>query len=86
MSNTLFQQTRDSVPMLGLCWAIVEDGGPTLTQYWVNVLCLLGGRLFKATWPTPEPALMRELRLHRPPASKDACLSDTSFPDREGAG
>ena len=24
------------------CWTIVVDGGPTLNQHWVNVLCLLG--------------------------------------------
>ena len=26
--------------MLGLCWASVEDGGPTLNQYWVY-MCLV---------------------------------------------
>ena len=38
------QQTRDVDPMLIQCWANVEDGGPTLNQYWVNVSCLLGLR------------------------------------------
>ena len=28
--------------MLFLCWASVEDGGPTLKQHWVNASCLLG--------------------------------------------
>ena len=36
------QQTRDNEPMLGQCWADVVDGGPTLTQHWFNVACLLG--------------------------------------------
>ena len=27
--------------MLFQCWASVEDGGPTLKQYWVNAPCLL---------------------------------------------
>ena len=27
---------------VGLCWAGVEDDGPTLTQHWANALCLLG--------------------------------------------
>ena len=26
-------------PMLGYCWTNVEDGGPALTQHWVNDLC-----------------------------------------------
>ena len=29
-------------PMLGYCWPAVSDVGPTLTQHWVNVSCLLG--------------------------------------------
>ena len=28
--------------MLGGCWAIVYDAGPTLTHHWLNVSCLLG--------------------------------------------
>ena len=28
-------------PLLVLCWANVVDGGPTLNQQWLNVLCLL---------------------------------------------
>ena len=28
--------------MLFLCWADVENGGPTLEQHWVSVSCLLG--------------------------------------------
>ena len=28
--------------MLGNCWSSVEDGGPTITQHWVNASCLLG--------------------------------------------
>ena len=23
--------------MLGYCWATVADGGPTLTQHWLNI-------------------------------------------------
>ena len=38
------QQMRGIEPMLGQCWAAVVDGGPTLTQYWVNVSCLLVGQ------------------------------------------
>ena len=30
--------------MLGQCWAAVFDVGPTLTQHWFNVSCLLGRR------------------------------------------
>ena len=33
------QVARDFDPMLGYCWPNVGDGGPTLTQHWVNVLC-----------------------------------------------
>ena len=36
------QQTQDIDPMLVQCWASVVDGGPTLDQHWVDVLCLLG--------------------------------------------
>ena len=36
------QQTRDVEPMLVWCWAIVSDAGPTSTQHWFNVSCLLG--------------------------------------------
>ena len=28
-------------PTLGLCWPIVFDAGPTSTQYWENVSCLM---------------------------------------------
>ena len=28
--------------MLGDCWASVVDGGPAVTQFWVNVSCFLG--------------------------------------------
>ena len=38
----LTQQIRDIVPMLGQCWSIVYDAGPTLNQHWDNVSCLLG--------------------------------------------
>ena len=38
----LSQQTRDVLPMLAQCWASVVDGGPTLSQHWVNFSCLLG--------------------------------------------
>ena len=36
------QQTRDFDRMLGQCWAGAGDGGPALSQRWVNVLCLVG--------------------------------------------
>ena len=36
------QQVRYVQPMLDWCWGSVADGGPTLTQHWLNVLCLLG--------------------------------------------
>ena len=32
------QQTPDLHPMLGLCWATVEDDGQTLTQQRVDIL------------------------------------------------
>ena len=38
------QQTRYIDPVLGQCWATVCDGGPTLTQHWVDVSCLLWTR------------------------------------------
>ena len=34
--------TRHIDPMLDQCWANVVDGGPTLVQLWIDVLCLLG--------------------------------------------
>ena len=36
------QQTRDIEPLLWQCWSTVYDAGPTLTQQWFNVSCLLG--------------------------------------------
>ena len=36
------QQTRDFLPMVGQCWVTVYDVGPTLSQHWVKVPCLLG--------------------------------------------
>ena len=47
------QQTRYIEPGLGYCWVDVADGGPTLTQHWVNVSCLLGGlvSLEAYCWP-----------------------------------
>ena len=35
------QLTRDIQPVLAQCWASVKNGGPTLSQHWLNVLCLL---------------------------------------------
>ena len=35
------QETQDIETMLGQCWADVVDIGPTLTQHWFNVSCLL---------------------------------------------
>ena len=32
---------RDVEPMLGWCWPIVYDAGPTSTQHWFNVSCSL---------------------------------------------
>ena len=34
------QQTQDADLLLVQCWTTVADGGPTLKQYWVNVLDL----------------------------------------------
>ena len=44
--------TRDIEPMLGQCWADVVDGGPTLTQHWLNVSCKLypHTRITSALW------------------------------------
>ena len=64
------QQTRDIKLMLGLCWADVVDGGPTSTQHWFNVSCLLGrsGRDTPAClmlgqrlrrWPNNKPTLVQ---------------------------
>ena len=39
-----WRQARNIEPMVGQCWADVVDGGPTLTQHWFNVWCLLGWR------------------------------------------
>ena len=36
------ERTRDVEPMLGSCWPIVYDAGPTSTQHCFNVLCSLG--------------------------------------------
>ena len=35
------KHTRYIEPILSYVWASVEDGGPTLTQHWFNVMCLL---------------------------------------------
>ena len=40
-SQPASQPSQDIYPMLFQCWASVEDGGPTLTQHWVNASCLL---------------------------------------------
>ena len=37
-----YPASRGIHPMLFQCWASVEDGEPTLKQYWVNISCLLG--------------------------------------------
>ena len=31
--------------MLIQCWHIIEDGGQTLNQHWIDLMCLLGGDL-----------------------------------------
>ena len=41
-SNTQQSNTqRDVKPMLGWCCPIVYDAGPTSTQHWFNVPCML---------------------------------------------
>ena len=45
--DAMTQQTRYIDPMLGECWSAVSDVGPTFTQHWVNVSCLLGGAFTK---------------------------------------
>ena len=52
---SLAQQTRDVDPVLGECWADVEDGGPTFTQHWVNVSCILGWTRTDPPPQTPPP-------------------------------
>ena len=37
-------------PMLSQCWESAVDGGPPLTQYWVNVGCLLVGIWFSEAY------------------------------------
>ena len=39
--------------MLGQCWAIVYDAGPTLNKHWVNV-----------SWSNAEDAQTRHAHLH----------------------
>ena len=36
------RQTRYIHPSSGDCWSTVRDGGPTITQQWVDVCCWLG--------------------------------------------
>ena len=38
----LHQQTLDVHPTVSLYWATVYDVGPTSTQHWIKVSCLLG--------------------------------------------
>ena len=40
-NHVLSQQTRHIVTMMVKCWICVAEGGPTLSQHWFNVLCLL---------------------------------------------
>ena len=51
-------KTPDVDPMLLWCWASVADGGPTLQQHWVSVLCLLGAR---CTFVAINLSLLRDL-------------------------
>ena len=37
-----YYQTQNVHPMLGYRWPTVIDAGPTLTNHWVNVSCLMG--------------------------------------------
>ena len=41
-TRTPTQLSRGIDPMLFLCCADVEDGGPALEQHWVHASCLLG--------------------------------------------
>ena len=41
--------------MLGYCWPIVFDAGPTLTQHWTNVSCLLGSGMARVKQPMTLP-------------------------------
>ena len=38
--------THTKHPMVGQCWAIVVDGGPALTQQFINALCCLESCVF----------------------------------------
>ena len=38
----------DTDPMLGYCWSSVYHAGPTLSQHWVHIWCLLGMALISA--------------------------------------
>ena len=40
-NHLLSLQTRHIGTMMVKCWICVEEGGPTLSQHWFNVLCLL---------------------------------------------
>ena len=53
--NIVYCLLRCLYPMLGQCWPSVADGGPTLTQHWVNVL-FIGSCLHHiiATWSALE--------------------------------
>ena len=50
LTTSLSQQSRDVEPMLGQCWPAVYDVGPTLTQHWSNVSCLLGTTQMPLLW------------------------------------
>ena len=48
------QQTRSvGLMMLSYWWADIADGGSALTQHWVNVSCLLVGRVPCTSWRDP---------------------------------
>ena len=56
IEHRVTQQTRDTHPKLVQCRPTVYDAGPTLSQPWVSVPCLLPGRSvvpWNFYWPSP---------------------------------
>ena len=62
--------------MLAQCWTIVCDDGPTLSQRWVGVSCLLVGELSSDVWIRIGPSPCIRIRSSGDPAFR--CLVVTS--------
>ena len=40
-AGSIPQQTQEADPMLGEWWVSVTDSGPTLSQHWISIFCIL---------------------------------------------